>query len=147
MKRQAKLPAIESDEMKTDTPTKNPFKAPIDDLLFQDKETIRVHTLNSLTNNQFNIHQKFLNEPLAKRQTFRQLLAEEKDDVEFFQSLKQKELEKVLITKQSKAERALDKERLTDFVNKKREMFLIQYALNVKKDEMRKLEEMALVLN
>ncbi len=82
---------------------------------------------------------------MTKRQTFRQLLAEDKDDIEFFQSLKQKELEKVLITKQSKAERSLDKERLNDFVNKKREMFLIQYALNVKKDEMRKLEEMALV--
>jgi hypothetical protein len=39
----------------------------------------------------------------------------------------------------------LDKEGLYDFVNKKREMFLIQYALNVKQEEIKKLEGMALV--
>jgi hypothetical protein len=34
---------------------------------------------------------------------------------------------------------------LHDFIEKKREMFLVQYALGVKRDEMRKLEEIAQV--
>jgi hypothetical protein len=40
----------------------------------------------------------------------------------------------------------LDKEKIHDFIEKKREMFLIQYALGVKRDEMRKLEAMAAVI-
>lgn len=40
--------------------------------------------------------------------------------------------------------RHADREPLDDYINKKREMFLVQYSLNVKRDEMRKLEEIAL---
>jgi hypothetical protein len=43
-------------------------------------------------------------------------------------------------------DRHYGKENLQDFVEKKREMFLVQYALGVKRDEMRKLEEIAQVL-
>lgn len=39
----------------------------------------------------------------------------------------------------------LEKEDLTSYVNKKREMFLVQYTLSVKREEIRKLEEIALV--
>jgi Domain of unknown function (DUF4200) len=37
----------------------------------------------------------------------------------------------------------MGKENLHDFIAKKREMFLVQYALGVKREEMRKLEEIA----
>jgi hypothetical protein len=40
-------------------------------------------------------------------------------------------------------DRQLGKENLHDFVAKKREMFLLQFALRVKKDEIRKLEQIA----
>lgn len=40
-------------------------------------------------------------------------------------------------------DRHVEKESLTDYIAKKREMFLVQYSLGVKRDEMRKLEEIA----
>lgn len=40
-------------------------------------------------------------------------------------------------------DRHFGKENLHDFIEKKREMFLVQYALGVKRDEMRKLEDIA----
>merc|ERR1739838_999322 len=44
----------------------------------------------------------------------------------------------------TRADRSVDREDLTEYVNKKREMFLVQYLLRVKKDEMKKLEDLAL---
>ena len=41
------------------------------------------------------------------------------------------------------AERKKEKENLSDFISKKREMFLVQMALDTKRDEIRKLEEKA----
>ena len=43
------------------------------------------------------------------------------------------------------ADRSVDRENLKEYVNKKREMFLVQYSLRVKKDEMKKLEELAII--
>ncbi|CAD5122009.1 DgyrCDS10461 [Dimorphilus gyrociliatus] len=40
-------------------------------------------------------------------------------------------------------DRHIEKESLNDYITKKREMFLVQYSLGVKRDEMRKLEEIA----
>lgn len=40
-------------------------------------------------------------------------------------------------------DRRIEKESLKEYINKKREMFLVQYSLGVKRDEMRKLEEIA----
>ena len=37
-----------------------------------------------------------------------------------------------------------EKESLPEYISKKREMFLVQYSLGVKRDEMRKLEQIAL---
>jgi hypothetical protein len=45
------------------------------------------------------------------------------------------------------ADKGLGRENLQDFIQKKREMFLVQYALGVKREEMRKLEEIAQVTN
>ena len=42
-------------------------------------------------------------------------------------------------------DRHLEKEDITSYVNRKREMFLVQYALGVKRDEIRKLEDIARV--
>ena len=42
-------------------------------------------------------------------------------------------------------DRHFEKEDITSYVNRKREMFLVQYALGVKRDEIRKLEDIATV--
>merc|ERR550532_745547 len=41
-------------------------------------------------------------------------------------------------------EMSVEKESLPEYIAKKREMFLVQYSLGVKRDEMRKLEQIAL---
>lgn len=41
------------------------------------------------------------------------------------------------------ADRNIEKEDLADYVAKKRQMFLVQYSLAVKREEMKKLEELA----
>ena len=43
-------------------------------------------------------------------------------------------------------DRHFEKEDLVSYVNRKREMFLVQYSLGVKREEIRKLEEIAKVL-
>ncbi|KAJ1550866.1 Cilia- and flagella-associated protein 100, partial [Nowakowskiella sp. JEL0078] len=78
-----------------------------------------------------------------KRKNFKALLAEEEDDVEFYENLKKRDSDKILINQQARADRHFGKENLHDFIAKKREMFLVQYALGVKREEMRKLEEIA----
>merc|ERR1719334_1241783 len=40
-------------------------------------------------------------------------------------------------------DRTVEQESLSEYICKKREMFLVQYSLGVKRDEMRKLEEVA----
>ena len=43
-------------------------------------------------------------------------------------------------------DRSFEKEDITSYVNHKREMFLVQYALGVKREEIRKLEDIAMVI-
>ena len=42
-------------------------------------------------------------------------------------------------------DRHIEREDITSYVNRKREMFLVQYALGVKRDEIQKLEDIATV--
>lgn len=60
---------------------------------------------------------------------------------------KQSEDEKAVVVKDDPLavtkDRHVEKESLADYISKKREMFLVQYSLGVKRDEMRKLEEIA----
>lgn len=42
-------------------------------------------------------------------------------------------------------DRHMEKEDLASYVSRKREMFLVQYSLGVKREEIRKLEEIAMV--
>ncbi|KAJ3346336.1 Coiled-coil domain-containing protein 38 [Kappamyces sp. JEL0680] len=79
----------------------------------------------------------------SKGKSFKTLLAEDQDDLAFYEGLRKREADKVLMSRQTRADRHLGKENLQDFIAKKREMFLVHYALGVKRDEMRKLEEVA----
>ncbi|KAJ3006676.1 UNVERIFIED_CONTAM: Coiled-coil domain-containing protein 38, partial [Siphonaria sp. JEL0065] len=80
---------------------------------------------------------------LTQRKNFKDLLAEENDDIEFYDKLRKRDADKILINRQARADKHFGKENLHDFIAKKREMFLVQYALGVKRQEMRKLEEIA----
>ena len=44
-------------------------------------------------------------------------------------------------------DRHFEKEDITSYVNRKREMFLVQYALGVKREEIQKLEDIAMVIS
>ncbi|KAJ3196675.1 Coiled-coil domain-containing protein 38 [Irineochytrium annulatum] len=77
------------------------------------------------------------------RKGFKDLLKEEADDVDFYDELRKRDADKILINRHARADRHFGKENLHDFIAKKREMFLVQYALGVKRQEMRKLEEIA----
>ncbi|KAJ3044258.1 Coiled-coil domain-containing protein 38, partial [Rhizophlyctis rosea] len=80
---------------------------------------------------------------VVQRKNFKALLAEDPDDIEFYEQLRKRDADKILINRQTPADRHFKKENLHDFIAKKREMFLVQYALGVKREEMRKLEEIA----
>ncbi|KAJ3212783.1 Cilia- and flagella-associated protein 100 [Entophlyctis luteolus] len=79
----------------------------------------------------------------TQRKNFKELLAEESDDIAFYDQLRARDADKILINRQSRVDKQFGKENLHDFIAKKREMFLVQYALGVKRQEMRKLEEIA----
>ncbi|KAJ3113782.1 Coiled-coil domain-containing protein 38 [Phlyctochytrium bullatum] len=80
---------------------------------------------------------------VVRRKNFKELLAEDPDDIEFYDQLRKRDADKILVNRQARADRHFGKENLHDFIAKKREMFLVQYALGVKRQEMRKLEEIA----
>ncbi|XP_067854454.1 cilia- and flagella-associated protein 100 [Heptranchias perlo] len=65
--------------------------------------------------------------------------AEHQANVKKLSALKGDPSWKVKVTR----DRHVEKETLNDYINKKREMFILQYSLTMKKDEMRKLDEVA----
>ncbi|XP_069792593.1 cilia- and flagella-associated protein 100 isoform X1 [Narcine bancroftii] len=65
--------------------------------------------------------------------------AEHKANVKKLSALKSDPSWKVKVTRGQH----IENETLTDYINKKREMFILQYSLTMKKDEIRKLEEAA----
>ena len=80
----------------------------------------------------------------VKKKNFKMLLQEDPEELEFYEQLRKRESDRISTNKQSKtADRHFGKENLHDYIEKKREMFLVQYALGVKREEMRKLEEIA----
>lgn len=120
----------------------NPFHMPSDQGVFamreeekRIKQELKAHVKD------LKIHEKNLD----KRKNFKSLLAEDDDDLGFYDKLRKRDADKILINKQSQSDRHATKENLHDFIAKKREMFLVQYALGVKRQEMQKLEEIAQV--
>ncbi|KAI8853068.1 hypothetical protein BC829DRAFT_430335 [Chytridium lagenaria] len=119
---------------------KNPFHMPSDMEVFamrEEERKLKLEAKEQLKNQ--NIYEK----NVVKRKNFKELLAEEDDDVDFYDQLRKRDADKILVNRQTRADRHFGKENLHDFIAKKREMFLVQYALGVKRQEMRKLEEIA----
>ncbi|KAI9351284.1 hypothetical protein BDR26DRAFT_907396 [Obelidium mucronatum] len=119
---------------------KNPFHMPSDMEVFAMREEERRQKLEAKERmKSLSIYEK----NMSQRKNFKDLLAEENDDVDFYDKLRKRDADKILINRQARADKHFGKENLHDFIAKKREMFLVQYALGVKRQEMRKLEEIA----
>ncbi|KAI9104488.1 hypothetical protein DFS34DRAFT_196624 [Phlyctochytrium arcticum] len=119
---------------------KNPFHMPSDVEVFALREDERRQKQEAKEKmRRLQIHEK----SVVKRKNFKELLAEEPDDIAFYEQLRKRDSDKILTNRQARVDRHFGKENLQDFIAKKREMFLVQYALGVKREEMHKLEEIA----
>ncbi|KAK7102985.1 cilia- and flagella-associated protein 100-like [Littorina saxatilis] len=125
----------------------NPFKMPPDSDIFllRDKERQKKKQ-ERMRQRKLHVHEKTT---YASRVNFRTASmihpAESDDEVE-----KEEETDKAVAVKDDPQftiavtrDRHVEKESLAEYIAKKREMFLVQYSLGVKRDEMRKLEEIA----
>ncbi|KAI9206345.1 uncharacterized protein BJ171DRAFT_440430 [Polychytrium aggregatum] len=127
-------------EANSKEPKRNPFHMPSDVEVFAMREEER--KTKQMAKEKMK-HMKIYEKNVVQRKNFKDLLAEEDDDIEFYDKLRKRDSDKILTNRQTRAERNFGKENLHDFIAKKREMFLVQYALGVKREEMRKLEEIA----
>jgi len=129
---------------------KNPFVVPIDHDIFalRDKEKqkkkqereeqlkLKVHEKTTYTS-RVNARTKSMIRPAGDTDDD---LSPEEDNNEDGTIVMKDDPDFVLSTTK---DRHVEKEHLDDYIAKKREMFLVQYSLGVKRDEMRKLEEIA----
>jgi len=76
----------------------------------------------------------------TKRHLWRPSTPDAEEEAAFFAKKTDSELDDLTIQTRN---RHAEKECLADYIKKKRELFLVQYALGVKNDEMRRLEESA----
>lgn len=132
-------------------PNRNPFTVPEDNDVFmlRDKERQRKKQ-ERIQQRNLKVHEKttYTSRVNAKTAAMRKIADESED--EFIEEEKKKEKDGVIAVKGDPQftlaitrDRHVEKENLADFISKKREMFLVQYSLGVKRDEMRKLEEIA----
>ncbi|XP_071486505.1 cilia- and flagella-associated protein 100-like [Diadema antillarum] len=126
----------------------NPFTMPADNDIFmlRDKERQRKKA-ERIKQRGLKVHEKttYTSRVNALRASMRKPLEELDAEEE-----EEEGDEKALAVKDDPAftiavtrDRHVEKESLPDYIAKKREMFLVQYSLGVKRDEMRKLEEIA----
>lgn len=132
-------------------PNRNPFTIPKDNDVFmlRDKERQRKKQ-ERINQRSLKVHEKttYTSRVNAKTAAMRKIADDSED--EFIEEEKKKEKDGVIAVKDDPQftlaitrDRHVEKENLADFISKKREMFLVQYSLGVKRDEMRKLEEIA----
>ncbi|KAH6576492.1 hypothetical protein BASA62_001413 [Batrachochytrium salamandrivorans] len=119
---------------------KNPFRRPSDVEVFaMREEERRVKQQAKEAMKTQSIHEK----NIVKRKNFKELLMEDPEDIDFYDSLRKRNADNFLVNRQTRVDRNFGKEYIHDYISKKREMFLVQYALGVKREEMRKLEEIS----
>lgn len=126
-------------------PKGNPFKMPPDSDIFllRDKERQRKKQ-ERIRQRNLRVHEKTT---YASRVNFRTAAmihpaeseSEEEEESDKAVAVKDDPQFTIAVTR----DRHVEKESLAEYIAKKREMFLVQYSLGVKRDEMRKLEEIA----
>ncbi|XP_069045543.1 cilia- and flagella-associated protein 100 isoform X2 [Lepisosteus oculatus] len=128
---------------------KNPFKLPADNDIFllRDKERERMKLVRE-QQKKLKIHEKttYAGRMNTKRVETRRAMKEgeemttkDKNEREALLALKDDPTWKLAMTR----DRNIERESINEFISKKREMFLLQYSLAVKRDEIRKLDEVA----
>lgn len=128
-------------------PKNNPFKVPVDNDIFTLREKERDYQQQQRKEQQkLKIHEKttYASRVNAKTVAMRKIV----DDINDDDDMDTKDEDGVVkddpqFTLTTTRDHQVEKENLADFIAKKREMFLVQYSLGVKRDEMRKLEEIA----
>ncbi|XP_078399230.1 cilia- and flagella-associated protein 100 [Cetorhinus maximus] len=128
----------------------NPFKIPRNCDIFvlrdiererkkkeqNEQKKLKIHekaTYAARINRKYGSQQKLVEEPEKDAE------GEHQANVKKLSALKSDPSWKVKVTR----DRHVEKETLNDYISKKREMFILQYSLTMKKDEMRKLDEVA----
>ncbi|XP_051777050.1 cilia- and flagella-associated protein 100 [Erpetoichthys calabaricus] len=152
VKLEAETKSVISEGEEGDLPTsKNPFKIPRDCDIFQLREKEKERKkLEHEQNKKLKIHEKitYTGRVNAKRAAIRELVSGEENGAatdeaedETAAAVKDDTSWKLAMTK----DRYVEKESINEYIAKKREMFLLQYSLAVKRDEMRKLDEVAML--
>lgn len=128
---------------------KNPFTVPIDHDIFalRDEEKAKKKKEREKQHQQ-KVHEKttYTSRINARTKAMIRPAGDEEDDL----SVKEKDTDNGSVLKDdpnfvlvTTKDRHVETEHLEEYITKKREMFLVQYSLGVKRDEMRKLEEIA----
>ncbi|XP_015284847.1 PREDICTED: coiled-coil domain-containing protein 37 [Gekko japonicus] len=129
---------------------KNPFKIPsdIDIFLLRDKQKEKAR-LERERRKMLKVHEKMTCSTMigAKQSGFKRQIQmeEEAEDKEFaaeaerLKALRESISWKIAVTK----DQVVERETMYDYISQKRQMFLLQYAVTVKKDEIQKLEKLA----
>ncbi|XP_028414422.1 cilia- and flagella-associated protein 100-like [Dendronephthya gigantea] len=129
-------------------PRNNPFRVPMDNDIFTLREKERDEKLQQRkVQHKLKVHEKttYASRVNAKTAEMRKIVDDVDDEGDEMDTKDEDGIVKddpqftLAITR----DRNVEKENLSDFIAKKREMFLVQYSLGVKRDEMRKLEEIA----
>ncbi|KAI9141692.1 hypothetical protein BKA69DRAFT_373169 [Paraphysoderma sedebokerense] len=117
----------------------NPFRMPTDEELFP----IQNQTANIKVDNKSKLRRpKVYEKGGGYRKTFRSLLSEiDREEADLLEDSNAKKDANSLLVSQQLKDRYAGREDLHGFIAKKREMFLLQYSLDVKKNEIRKLED------
>ena len=116
----------------------NPFKLPGDDQIFRMREEERrTKEENKLKAANMKVWEKSRKEVLSSSQRLQEMIGDEK--LLKLSEVVRQETENTKMV----MPRRQEKENTTDFVAKKREMFLVQMSLDTKREEIRKLEEKA----
>jgi len=118
----------------------NPFKIPNDDRIFKLKEEEKLKKQDiRIRNLEQPIWEKTNNETLSRTKRLKDLLGDDNKLNNLSNAMKNINDDNIKII----APRNQEKENMTEFVAKKKEMFLVQMSLDTKREEIRKLEEKA----
>lgn len=132
------LPPLPNKKKQTDIEDyDNPFRLPGDDQIFRMREEERkLKEESKLKNASLKVWEKAKKEVLSSSQRLKEIVGDEK-------LLKLTDVVKAENENKMVMPRRQEKENTTEFVAKKREMFLVQMSLDTKREEIRKLEEKA----
>ncbi|RHZ34264.1 hypothetical protein DYB31_010538 [Aphanomyces astaci] len=123
--------------------TGNPFTLPSDEEVFRMRDDIKKKKEEERVRNaNLKIHEKITHS--SQRGNIRRFHFEESSqDLGTITQSKQTRGLVAAATAAISSDRRREKENMTDFISKKREMFLVQMSLDTKREEIRKLEEKA----